>query len=125
MLVFQPEFEAAFDEEQLSSEIIILLDCSNSMAGSALLQAKQIALHALKLLSSRQNVNVIKFGTSEFLCFFPNCKPPFTCHDSILCASLLSNQLNTLRLGTCSVMHFYPDILVVKLKLVFPSVDKY
>ncbi|XP_052527246.1 protein mono-ADP-ribosyltransferase PARP4 isoform X2 [Tympanuchus pallidicinctus] len=74
MLVFQPEFEAAFDEEQLSSEIIILLDCSNSMAGSALLQAKQIALHALKLLSSRQNVNVIKFGTnfSEFSSFSKN-----------------------------------------------------
>uniref|UniRef100_A0A669QAC7 Poly [ADP-ribose] polymerase n=1 Tax=Phasianus colchicus TaxID=9054 RepID=A0A669QAC7_PHACC len=65
MLVFQPEFEAAFDEEQLSSEIIILLDCSNSMAGSALLQAKQIALHALKQFSSRQNVNIIKFGTKK------------------------------------------------------------
>ncbi|NXJ11809.1 PARP4 polymerase, partial [Odontophorus gujanensis] len=88
MLVFQPEFEAAFDGEQLSSEIIILLDCSNSMAGSTLLQAKQIALHALKLLSSRQNVNVIKFGTSEFLCFL-NCKPYLTCHDLILRASLL------------------------------------
>ncbi|OXB57129.1 hypothetical protein ASZ78_006991 [Callipepla squamata] len=73
MLVFQPEFEA-FDGEQLSSEIIILLDCSNSMAGSTLLQAKQIALHALKLLSSRQNVNVIKFGTdfSEFSSFSKN-----------------------------------------------------
>ncbi|XP_065586155.1 protein mono-ADP-ribosyltransferase PARP4 [Cyrtonyx montezumae] len=74
MLVFQPEFEAAFDGEQLSSEIIILLDCSNSMAGSTLLQAKQIALHVLKLLSSRQNVNVIKFGTnfSEFSSFSKN-----------------------------------------------------
>ncbi|XP_046764290.1 protein mono-ADP-ribosyltransferase PARP4 isoform X2 [Gallus gallus] len=74
MLVFQPEFEAAFDEEQLSSEIIILLDCSNSMAGSALLQAKQIALHALKQFSSRQNVNLIKFGTnfSEFSSFSKN-----------------------------------------------------
>ncbi|XP_035398698.1 protein mono-ADP-ribosyltransferase PARP4 [Cygnus atratus] len=64
MLVFQPEFEAAFDEEQLSSEIIILLDCSNSMAGSMLREAKQIALHALKQLGFRQNVNVVKFGTN-------------------------------------------------------------
>lgn len=78
MLVFQPEFEAAFDEEQLSSEIIILLDCSNSMAGSMLREAKQIALHALKQLGFRQNVNVVKFGTSEFLCFLYNCEPPFT-----------------------------------------------
>uniref|UniRef100_A0A8B9CL63 Poly [ADP-ribose] polymerase n=1 Tax=Anser brachyrhynchus TaxID=132585 RepID=A0A8B9CL63_9AVES len=65
MLVFQPEFEAAFDEEQLSSEIIILLDCSNSMAGSMLREAKQIALHALKQLGFRQNVNVVKFGTKQ------------------------------------------------------------
>ncbi|NXC42205.1 PARP4 polymerase, partial [Penelope pileata] len=68
MLVFQPEFEAAFDEEQLSSEIVILLDCSHSMAGSTLLQAKQIALHALKELGSRLNVNVIKFGTNFIEC---------------------------------------------------------
>lgn len=67
MLVFQPEFETAFDDEQLSSEIIILLDCSNSMAGATLREAKQIALHALKQLRFRQNVNVVKFGTSEFL----------------------------------------------------------
>ncbi|KAK4830948.1 hypothetical protein QYF61_014407 [Mycteria americana] len=32
MLVFQPEFETAFEEKQLSSEVVILLDCSNSMA---------------------------------------------------------------------------------------------
>ncbi|XP_035182570.1 protein mono-ADP-ribosyltransferase PARP4 [Oxyura jamaicensis] len=70
MLVFQPEFEAAFDEEQLSSEIIILLDCSNSMAGSMLREAKQIALHALKQLGFRQNVNVVKFGTN-FIEFSP------------------------------------------------------
>uniref|UniRef100_A0A669QEG4 Poly [ADP-ribose] polymerase n=1 Tax=Phasianus colchicus TaxID=9054 RepID=A0A669QEG4_PHACC len=97
MLVFQPEFEAAFDEEQLSSEIIILLDCSNSMAGSALLQAKQIALHALKQFSSRQNVNIIKFGTSEFLCFFLNCKPLFTCHDLILSTMGNTDLWKTLR----------------------------
>lgn len=69
MLVFQPEFETAFEEEQLSSEIIILLDCSNSMAGSALHQAKQIALRVLELLYFRQRVNIVKFGTSEFLYF--------------------------------------------------------
>ncbi|KAM6416635.1 protein mono-ADP-ribosyltransferase PARP4 [Pluvialis apricaria] len=64
MLVFQPEFETAFEEEQLASEIFILLDCSNSMAGSALHQAKQIALRVLELLCFRQRVNVVKFGTN-------------------------------------------------------------
>ncbi|XP_075598343.1 protein mono-ADP-ribosyltransferase PARP4 isoform X1 [Balearica regulorum gibbericeps] len=64
MLVFQPEFETAFQEQELSSEIIILLDCSNSMAGSALHQAKQIALHVLELFWVRQRVNVVKFGTN-------------------------------------------------------------
>ncbi|XP_009888954.1 PREDICTED: poly [ADP-ribose] polymerase 4 [Charadrius vociferus] len=64
MLVFQPEFETAFEEEHLSSEIIILLDCSNSMAGSALHQAKQIALRVLELLYFRQRVNIVKFGTN-------------------------------------------------------------
>lgn len=68
MLVFQPELERAF-EEQLSSKIIILLDCLNSMAGSALHQAKQIALRVLELFCFRQRVNVVKFCTSEFLCF--------------------------------------------------------
>ncbi|XP_068251603.1 protein mono-ADP-ribosyltransferase PARP4 [Nyctibius grandis] len=64
MLVFQPEFETAFEEEHLSSEIIILLDCSNSMAGSALHQAKQIALRVLELCYFRQRMNVVKFGTN-------------------------------------------------------------
>ncbi|KAM9300339.1 LOW QUALITY PROTEIN: protein mono-ADP-ribosyltransferase PARP4 [Morus bassanus] len=71
LLVFQPVFETAFEEEQLPSEIIILLDCSNSMAGSALHQAKQIALHVLELFCFRQRVNVVKFGTNftEFSSF--------------------------------------------------------
>ncbi|KAM6211438.1 LOW QUALITY PROTEIN: protein mono-ADP-ribosyltransferase PARP4 [Sarcoramphus papa] len=74
MLVFQPEFETAFEEEQLSSEIIILLDCSNSVAGSALHQAKQIALRVLELFCFRQRVNVVKFGTdfTEFSSFSMN-----------------------------------------------------
>ncbi|XP_014821626.1 PREDICTED: poly [ADP-ribose] polymerase 4 isoform X2 [Calidris pugnax] len=74
MLVFQPEFETALEEEHLCSEFIILLDCSNSMAGPALHQAKQIALRVLELLGYRQRVNVIKFGTNftEFSSFSMN-----------------------------------------------------
>ncbi|XP_051483232.1 protein mono-ADP-ribosyltransferase PARP4 isoform X2 [Apus apus] len=71
MLVFQPEFATALEEVQLSSEVVILLDCSNSMAGSALHQAKQIALRVLELTAFRQRVNVIKIGTNftEFSSF--------------------------------------------------------
>ncbi|KAM6342212.1 protein mono-ADP-ribosyltransferase PARP4 isoform 2-T3 [Podargus strigoides] len=74
MLVFQPEFDTAFEEEQLASEIIILLDCSNSMAGSALHQAKQIALRVVELLCFRQRMHVVKFGTNftEFSSFSMN-----------------------------------------------------
>ncbi|XP_055559184.1 protein mono-ADP-ribosyltransferase PARP4-like [Falco cherrug] len=65
MLVFQPESETAFEEEHLSSEILILLDCWNSMAGSALQQAKQIDLCVLRLCGFRQRVNVVKFVTRQ------------------------------------------------------------
>lgn len=68
MLLFQPEFETAF-EEQLSNEIIILIDCSNSMAGSALHHGKPIALHVLEIFFFRERMNTVKFGTDEFLYF--------------------------------------------------------
>ncbi|KAL7983330.1 hypothetical protein Chor_000206 [Crotalus horridus] len=47
MLVFQPEFEVPFDHLSIHGEAVICLDCSNSMAGSTIQQAKEIALHAL------------------------------------------------------------------------------
>ncbi|KAJ6662349.1 hypothetical protein lerEdw1_012513 [Lerista edwardsae] len=62
MLVFQPEFEAALDPPSTSGETIICLDCSNSMAGSEIQHAKQIALCALGL-SYFTRLRVIKFGT--------------------------------------------------------------
>ncbi|XP_074072354.1 protein mono-ADP-ribosyltransferase PARP4 isoform X2 [Macrotis lagotis] len=64
MLVFHPDFSNILPEEVHTSEVIICLDCSNSMEGSELLQAKQIALHALSLVHEKQKVNIIKFGTS-------------------------------------------------------------
>ncbi|XP_043851171.1 protein mono-ADP-ribosyltransferase PARP4 [Dromiciops gliroides] len=70
MLVFHPDFSTALPEETPTSEVIICLDCSNSMEGSELLQAKQIALHALSLIHENQKINVIKFGTS-FTELFP------------------------------------------------------
>uniref|UniRef100_G3VDU7 Poly [ADP-ribose] polymerase n=1 Tax=Sarcophilus harrisii TaxID=9305 RepID=G3VDU7_SARHA len=64
MLVFHPDFSTALPEKAYTNEVIICLDCSNSMEGSILLQAKQIALHALSLVQEKQKVNIIKFGTS-------------------------------------------------------------
>ncbi|XP_068936622.1 protein mono-ADP-ribosyltransferase PARP4 isoform X2 [Petaurus breviceps papuanus] len=65
MLVFHPDFSTALPEKVQTSEVIICLDCSNSMEGSELLQAKQIALHALSLVHEKQKINIIKFGTSH------------------------------------------------------------
>lgn len=65
MLVFQPEFEEEFDIPSTCGETIICLDCSNSMAGSEIHQAKQIALHALDLYRFVATIRVIKFGTSK------------------------------------------------------------
>nr|XP_032627679.1 protein mono-ADP-ribosyltransferase PARP4 [Chelonoidis abingdonii] len=76
MLVFQPKFETSFKGIQLSGEIIICLDCSNSMEGSTLQQAKQIALHALQRFCFGQRVTVIRFGTNftEFSSYSKNIK---------------------------------------------------
>uniref|UniRef100_A0A8C5RSJ3 Poly [ADP-ribose] polymerase n=1 Tax=Laticauda laticaudata TaxID=8630 RepID=A0A8C5RSJ3_LATLA len=65
MLVFQPEFEVPFDHLSLHGEVIICLDCSNSMAGSAIQQAKEIALHALNSCHLTRKISVLKFGTSK------------------------------------------------------------
>ncbi|XP_004446762.2 protein mono-ADP-ribosyltransferase PARP4 isoform X1 [Dasypus novemcinctus] len=63
MLVFQPDFNDTLPEIAEKSEVIICLDCSNSMEGAAFVQAKQIALYALSLLDKKQKINIIKFGT--------------------------------------------------------------
>ncbi|XP_026564599.1 poly [ADP-ribose] polymerase 4 isoform X2 [Pseudonaja textilis] len=64
MLVFQPEFEVPFDHLSLHGEVVICLDCSNSMAGSAIQQAKEIALHALNSCHLTRKISVLKFGTN-------------------------------------------------------------
>ncbi|XP_015672315.1 protein mono-ADP-ribosyltransferase PARP4 [Protobothrops mucrosquamatus] len=64
MLVFQPEFEVPFDHLSIHGEAVICLDCSNSMAGSAIQQAKEIALHALNSCHLTRKISVFKFGTN-------------------------------------------------------------
>ncbi|XP_037655823.1 protein mono-ADP-ribosyltransferase PARP4 [Choloepus didactylus] len=63
MLVFQPDFNVTLPEIAAKSEMIICLDCSNSMEGATFVQAKQIALYSLTLVDKKQKVNIIKFGT--------------------------------------------------------------
>ncbi|XP_069058393.1 protein mono-ADP-ribosyltransferase PARP4 isoform X2 [Pleurodeles waltl] len=62
MLVFQPDFDTESEEPEFN-EVIICLDCSNSMS-SVFQQAKKIALFALKMFSNDTSLNIIKFGTS-------------------------------------------------------------
>ncbi|XP_053163691.1 protein mono-ADP-ribosyltransferase PARP4 isoform X4 [Hemicordylus capensis] len=76
MLIFQPEFAAPLDPLSTSGETVICLDCSNSMAGSEIQQAKQIALCALDSCHSTTRLSVIKFGTNFIE--FPSSPDDFT-----------------------------------------------
>ncbi|XP_077197749.1 protein mono-ADP-ribosyltransferase PARP4 isoform X2 [Paroedura picta] len=64
MLVFQPKFPEPQERSSSCGEVIICLDCSNSMAGSEMQQAKQIALYALDSCSYSSRPSIIKFGTN-------------------------------------------------------------
>uniref|UniRef100_A0A6P8R189 Poly [ADP-ribose] polymerase n=1 Tax=Geotrypetes seraphini TaxID=260995 RepID=A0A6P8R189_GEOSA len=73
MLVFQPNFDTANNVED-DSEIVICLDCSNSMESSVFQQAKQIALLTLRSLSDRHRINLVRFGTNyQELFSYPKC----------------------------------------------------
>ncbi|KAM6157375.1 protein mono-ADP-ribosyltransferase PARP4 isoform 2-T2 [Erethizon dorsatum] len=63
MLVFQPDLDATFPGPASRNEVVICLDCSNSMEGVTFVQAKQIALYALSLVGEEQTVNIVRFGT--------------------------------------------------------------
>ncbi|XP_040853783.1 protein mono-ADP-ribosyltransferase PARP4-like [Ochotona curzoniae] len=63
MLVFQPCLTATLPHVADRNEVIICLDCSNSMEGVTFTNARKIALHALSLLGKKQKVNIIQFGT--------------------------------------------------------------
>ncbi|KAM5288003.1 protein mono-ADP-ribosyltransferase PARP4 [Ctenodactylus gundi] len=63
MLVFQPNLEATLPGLTDKNEVVICLDCSNSMEGVTFMHAKQIALYALSLVGEEQKVNVVLFGT--------------------------------------------------------------
>ena len=64
MLTFYPDFESTSLEKP---EIILLLDCSNSMKEGPLKQAKQILLLTLHHMPDDCLFNVVTFGTGEFI----------------------------------------------------------
>ncbi|XP_072018403.1 protein mono-ADP-ribosyltransferase PARP4-like [Amphiura filiformis] len=61
MLTFYPEFEANTEGR---SEVIFMLDLSNSMRGESLREAKKIALLALHHLPDDWVFNIVVFGTA-------------------------------------------------------------
>uniref|UniRef100_A0A4W5P9S4 Poly [ADP-ribose] polymerase n=1 Tax=Hucho hucho TaxID=62062 RepID=A0A4W5P9S4_9TELE len=68
MLVFYPDFEPCPTSSPMSgsSEVILLLDSSESMRGEALQNARRIALQFLKTLDHHcVRVNVISFGSDQ------------------------------------------------------------
>ncbi|XP_036893177.1 protein mono-ADP-ribosyltransferase PARP4 isoform X2 [Sturnira hondurensis] len=63
MLVFHPDLNITLPDTAEESEMVICLDCSNSMEGVTFFQAKQIALYALSLVGKKQKINIVKFGS--------------------------------------------------------------
>ncbi|XP_016517770.1 poly [ADP-ribose] polymerase 4-like isoform X1 [Poecilia formosa] len=63
MLVFYPNFE--FDSSSEGSEVVLLLDTSESMKGESLQLAQKIALQVLKNLKNDVKINIVLFGTDH------------------------------------------------------------
>uniref|UniRef100_A0A8C7VUG6 Poly [ADP-ribose] polymerase n=1 Tax=Oncorhynchus mykiss TaxID=8022 RepID=A0A8C7VUG6_ONCMY len=73
MLVFYPDFEPCPTSSPMSgsSEVILLLDSSESMRGEALQNARRIALQLLNTLDHHSiRVNVISFGSGFVVAYF-------------------------------------------------------
>ncbi|KAK3543416.1 hypothetical protein QTP70_020438 [Hemibagrus guttatus] len=71
MLVFYPHFESTGFSGSGVSDVIIVLDTSESMRGDAMLNARRIALKVLNSLDRSLKVNIILFG-SDYKEAFPS-----------------------------------------------------
>ncbi|GAA6089580.1 protein mono-ADP-ribosyltransferase PARP4 isoform X1 [Tachysurus ichikawai] len=71
MLVFYPHFESSGLSVSGVSDVIIVLDTSESMRGDAMQNARRIALKVLNSLDRSLRVNVISFG-SDYKEAFPS-----------------------------------------------------
>uniref|UniRef100_A0AAY5E7Z5 Poly [ADP-ribose] polymerase n=1 Tax=Electrophorus electricus TaxID=8005 RepID=A0AAY5E7Z5_ELEEL len=65
MLVFYPDFECGDARWSGVSDVVIVLDTSESMRGEPLVNARRLALKALCSLDRSLRVNVVCFGTGE------------------------------------------------------------
>ncbi|XP_062861653.1 protein mono-ADP-ribosyltransferase PARP4 [Trichomycterus rosablanca] len=63
MLVFYPQFESGDASLSGVSDVVIVLDTSESMRGEAMLNARRLALKVLNSLDRSLKVNIILFGT--------------------------------------------------------------
>ncbi|MEQ2177757.1 hypothetical protein GOODEAATRI_006843 [Goodea atripinnis] len=63
MLVFYPDFE--FDSSSGDSEVVLLLDTSESMRGESFHLAQKIALQVLGNLKTNVRINIVLFGTDH------------------------------------------------------------
>uniref|UniRef100_A0A665X4P0 Poly [ADP-ribose] polymerase n=1 Tax=Echeneis naucrates TaxID=173247 RepID=A0A665X4P0_ECHNA len=71
MLVFYPDFD--IHSSSVSDEVVLLLDTSESMKGESLLMAQRIALQVLRTLSNNLRLNIILFGTGQFMYIVLKC----------------------------------------------------
>ncbi|KAM9487332.1 protein mono-ADP-ribosyltransferase PARP4 [Clarias gariepinus] len=71
MLVFYPQFESSDVSGSDVSDVIIMLDTSESMRGDGMLNARRIALKVLNSLDRSLRVNIISFG-SDYKEAFPS-----------------------------------------------------
>ncbi|XP_066543100.1 protein mono-ADP-ribosyltransferase PARP4 isoform X2 [Hoplias malabaricus] len=63
MLVFYPDFESSGVSASGVSDVVLLLDTSESMRGEAMVNARRIAVNVLHSLDRALRVNIISFGT--------------------------------------------------------------
>lgn len=73
-LDFSPALQAAIGKHDQDTELIFLLDCSGSMNGSSITEAKQALAVLLKALGGSMRFNIYRFG-SRFEKLFTTSKP--------------------------------------------------
>lgn len=63
LLRFYPEFLDISEEDSAKSEVIFVLDCSGSMSGSSIAEAKQALELSLRSLAEGDLFNIVRFGS--------------------------------------------------------------
>uniref|UniRef100_A0A8B9LMG0 Poly [ADP-ribose] polymerase n=1 Tax=Astyanax mexicanus TaxID=7994 RepID=A0A8B9LMG0_ASTMX len=109
MLVFYPDFESTGVSSV--SDVVILLDTSESMRGEATLNARRLAIKVLNSLDRSLRVNIISFGTGHTELWRPlrslNLLPPSHGVRNVLLVSdgHVQNQPQTLQMVRENARH--------------------